>query len=78
MSKPHKIKIVASNSSTYSMLAVCEYCGKTAFYGNKEAMQDRALGECQNSPDFTTLLGTEVLYMIQRIGNPSNGTVEQS
>jgi hypothetical protein len=79
MSQPHKVKLVATNASTYSMAAVCEYCGQTAFYGNKDGVQNGFnVGGCPNSPDFTTILGTEILSMIQRIGNTSNGRTEGS
>lgn len=70
--RPHKVKIVASNASTYSMIAVCEYCGKVAFYGNRsDSTISNTLGECLNSPDYTSLLGSEIIGMIQRIGMTS-------
>lgn len=72
MNKPHKFKVVATNDSPYAMLAICEYCGSTAFYGNYEKLRPdvrgTALSGCPNSPDFTSILGTEILGMIQRIG----------
>lgn len=79
MSKPHKVKVVATNASTYSLVAVCEYCGQVAFHGNNSDLnKGKYLGDCPNSPDFTSVFGTEVLSMIQRIGNSSNGRTEQS
>lgn len=74
--KPHKVKIVSGHQGNYSLLAVCEYCGKVAFYGNNEAKQTdniTGLGDCPNSPDSTALLGTEFLSMISRIGSTSSG-----
>jgi len=79
MSKPHKIKIVATNASSFSIIAVCEYCGAIPFSGNHESLRPgKNIGDCPNSPEYTAVLGSEILGMIQRIGISNNGRTEQS
>lgn len=74
--KPHKVKIVTTNASTYAFVAVCEYCGKIAFYGNSESLRpkdrDNSLGDCPNSPSYEATLGREIISMVQRIGNSND------
>ncbi len=76
--KPHKVKVVASNASTYSMVAICEYCGRCTFYGNNSTKYvGESMGDCPNSPSYEATIGRELITMIQRIGNSSNGRTEK-
>lgn len=76
--KPHKVKLVATNASTYAFLGVCEYCGKTAFYGNKDSLnKGEPLGDCPNSPSYEAVIGRELLSMVQRLGTKAGERTEK-
>ncbi len=76
--KPHKVKIVSSNATGYSMAAVCEYCGKCTFYANNTSKYTgESMGDCPNSPSYEAVIGRELISMVQRIGNSSNGRTEK-